>query len=119
MRSARIPRGLTSGPPKRSVQLIRRRLRCWPEEVLGHLLTLCSQMLHSHRHEARRGVITHRFALRAHTDLLESEKLLELHVAILDAGDLGHADDTPHTTTQSGLLHDHVDGRPDRLADGP
>src|SRR5260370_29681420 len=76
-------------------------------------------MLQSHRHEAGRGVITDRFPFGAHTDLLEREELLELHVSMLDAGDLGDADDTPHTTTESGLLHDHVDGGPDRLADGP
>src|ERR1700730_6204885 len=75
-------------------------------------------MFHANREQAGRGVVTHSLALSADAELLESEELLELDVAILDSDDLRHAHDTADTTTQTQLLNDHVDGGTDRLPDG-
>src|SRR5712692_7650789 len=103
---------------KGSVQLIRGWLRGGLKYVFGNVLTFGLQVLHTHRNDAGGGVVADGLALRVHADLAELEDLLVLDLAVLDAGDLGHAHDAAHATAEPGLLDDHVDGRADRLADG-
>src|SRR5229473_1045619 len=75
-------------------------------------------MLHPHRQQAGRGVVTDGLALGVHADLLEGEELLELDLAVLDADDLGHAHDSADAAAEAGLLNDQMDGRANGLADG-
>src|SRR5258708_2963240 len=75
-------------------------------------------MFHAHRHETSGRVVADRLALCADADLLEDEQLLVPHLTLLDAGDPGDADDTPHAPAKPGLLDDQVNARAYGLADG-
>ena len=64
-------------------------------------------------------MIADRVAAVVDADLPVVEELLELHVPVLDARDLGDADDLPGAAAQALRLDDEVHGRSDLLEDGP
>src|SRR5205809_194396 len=111
---------LTSPLPMRSAAGWKRRLRLSLKPLEGgSVFALGPQMLHAHRDDASGGVIADGLAFGIHAELLELKDLLELHVAVLHAGYLGHADDAADAAAKARLLNDQVDGGADGLADGP
>src|SRR5205085_11867273 len=109
---------MASSPPERSVQLIRGWLGGRREDMFRNVFTFRTKVLHSHRDHPGGRVIANSLAVGIHAELLELKDLLKLDLTVLDAGDLGHADDPAHATSETRLLREHVDRGPDGLPDG-